>query len=201
LVIGYVGRLVRDKGVEDLAAAWSILRGESEDLRLLLCGDFEADNAVRAEVRAALLGDNRVRFTAGFADDMPPMYSAMDICVLPTYREGLPNVCLEASARRIPVVATRIPGCVDAVEDGVTGLLVPPRDPESLAGALRRLILDPDLRRRLGEAGRRFVQARFSEDTVCDLLMSEYLALLSASGLPLPKTADRTLDPASARSL
>jgi glycosyltransferase involved in cell wall biosynthesis len=197
VLIGYVGRLVRDKGVEDLAAAWSIVRRKSKDLHLLLCGDFEADDAVRTEVRAALLRDERVHVTAGFVDDMPPMYSAMDICVLPTYREGLPNVCLEASAMRIPVIATCIPGCVDAVEDEVTGLLVRPRDPESLASALLRLAIDPDLRRHLGEAGRQFVETRFSEDTVCELLFSEYIRLVPACGVSLRKVAGRTLDQAS----
>ena len=201
LVIGYVGRIVRDKGIEDLAAAWATLRVEHGDLRLLLCGDFEADDAVSAEVRNALLRDNRVHFTAGFVEETPPIYSAIDICVLPSHREGLGNVCLEASAMRIPVVATRIPGCVDAVEDGVTGLLVPPRDPESLAGALHRLILDPDLRRRLGEEGRRFVTARFSEEMVCNLLFSEYLALLSERGLPLPEGASSTEEAVGAEKL
>lgn len=127
-----------------------------------------------------------MHFTGGFVDDVVPVYSAIDICVLPSYREGLPTVCLEAGLMKVPVVATRIPGCVDAVEDGVTGLLVEPGSPDAIANALRRLIEDHGLRRQMGEAGRTFVSRRFSEETVCGLLLAEYGRLLASSGLPVP---------------
>ncbi len=115
---------------------------------------------------------------------MPSIYAAMEVCILPSYREGLPTVALESSAMRIPIVATRIPGCIDAVVDGVTGILVEPYDPASLAAALRRLLRDSDLRLRMGKAGRRFVQERFSEGAVSELLLREYRSLLSMRGIP-----------------
>jgi glycosyltransferase involved in cell wall biosynthesis len=186
LVVGYVGRLVRDKGIRELSEAWSSLRDEFPEARLLLCGAFEAGDKVPQNIRGELLGDDRVHFTGGFVDDVVPVYSAIDICVLPSYREGLPTVCLEAGLMKVPVVATRIPGCVDAVEDGVTGLLVEPGSQDAIANALRRLIEDHGLRRQMGEAGRTFVSRRFSEETVCGLLLAEYGRLLASSGLPVP---------------
>src|SRR5260370_23786926 len=79
----------------------------------------------------------------------------MDIVALPTYREGFSNVALEAAAMALPIVATSVPGCIDAVRDGITGTLVAPRDPVALADALQRYLSDPDLRQRHGQAGAR----------------------------------------------
>ena len=93
----------------------------------------------------------RVRLT-GLVHDMPAHYRAMDVLALPTYREGFPNTPLEAAAMGIPVVATRVVGCVDAVVDGETGTLVPPRDASSLARALAAYLDSPDLGRRHGQA-------------------------------------------------
>jgi glycosyltransferase involved in cell wall biosynthesis len=128
-------------------------------------------------------GDPRVHITDRMEEDMPSIYAATDVCVLPSYREGLPTIALESAAMQVPIVATRIPGCVDAVVDGVTGVLVEPHDARALAAALLRLLKDSDLRTRMGRAGREFVQARFSEDRVSELLLKEYRRLLSRRGL------------------
>ncbi len=122
---------------------------------------------------------------------MPSLYAAIDLCVLPTYREGLPNVLLEAGAMERPVVATRVTGCVDAVRDGVTGILVPPRDPARLAEAIGGLLRDPDRRAKMGAAARRYVTAEFSEERVTARLLAEYRRLLEESRRPLPGAAGR----------
>jgi glycosyltransferase involved in cell wall biosynthesis len=122
-------------------------------------------------------------------DDPAPLYLAMDIVSLPTYREGLPNVPLEAAAMARPVVATRIPGCVDAVADGETGILVPPRNAEALAEALRRYLDDPDLRRRHGAAGRDRVLRQFRQEIIWEALYREYSRLLQQNGQPVPGAA------------
>jgi len=117
---------------------------------------------------------------------MRSYYAAMDIIALPTHREGLPVVPLEAAAMELPVVATAVTGCVDAVVDGVTGILVPPRDPGALASAIQRLLSDPALRRKMGKAGRERVLREFRPESIWAALYAEYAALLKEKGLPLP---------------
>jgi glycosyltransferase involved in cell wall biosynthesis len=107
----------------------------------------------------------------------------MQVLVLPSYREGFPNTPLEAAAMELPVVATRIPGTVDAVEDEVTGLLVPPRDAEALEQAIRRYLDCPELRQQHGKAGRERVLRLFRQEVVWEALYNEYMALLRQRGI------------------
>ncbi|PFG39103.1 glycosyltransferase involved in cell wall biosynthesis [Georgenia soli] len=154
LVVGYVGRITPDKGVGTLDAAMRILSQDGVPACLLVVG--EADVAGYAPFTAPHV--HRV----GRVEDPRPYYRLMDVLCLPTLREGLPNVCLEAGAMEIPVVTTTATGAVDSIADGETGLLVPPRDAAALARALRTLHEDPDRSRRMGAAGRRWVRAHFS---------------------------------------
>jgi lipopolysaccharide/colanic/teichoic acid biosynthesis glycosyltransferase len=180
VVLNYIGRLVRDKGIIELNAAWKVLREEFPSLRLLLCGSPEEEDALPPETLRELRCDSRVCVAGEIRGNMAVIYAATDICVLPSYREGLPNIVLESQAMRVPVVATRIPGTVDAVRDGVTGLLVAPGDPMDLARGLRKLIQDGELRTQMGAAGREFVSHHFEERRLSELLASEYRRLLAA---------------------
>lgn len=164
-VVGFVGRLVGDKGIDELAQAWKILRTSFTDARLLMVGPFEERDAVSDAVRFALQSDPRVHLV-GFQADTAPWYAAMDVLALPSYREGFPNVPLEAASMSLPVVSTLVTGCVDAVEDGRTGKLVPARDPQALEQALRQYIQFEDLRKRHGRAGRERVIRDFRPDDV-----------------------------------
>ena len=165
LVVGFVGRLAHDKGIDDLAAAWRIVRASRPDVRLLMVGPEEPDDPASGVTLAALQGDERVRFTGRVADPAAAL-AAMDVMVLPTYREGFGTVLIEASAMGRPVVATRVTGCVDAVQDGVTGLLVSPHDPDALAAAILRYLDDPDLRASHGAAGRARVLRDFQPTAI-----------------------------------
>lgn len=189
LVIGFVGRLARDKGVVELARAWTQLRERWPGLYLLLAGALDESDAVPGEVVAALKADPRVRF-AGHSEDMPRLYAAMDVVALPTYREGFPNVALEAAAMELPIVVTAVPGCVDAVRDGVTGTFVPPREPRALEAALQRYLEEPGLQARHGQAGRRRVLAEFRREAIWAALAAEYRALLERR-VPRPARAER----------
>lgn len=178
LVTAYVGRIVRDKGIVELAEAWQYLRARFSNLYILLVGSVEPQDPVPSEVLAQLRGDARVRFT-GKVRDMPPLYAAMDVLVLPTYREGFPNTPLEAAAMEVPVAATRVDGCMDAVLDGITGLLVPPRDAAALGEAIEELLLDSEKRRQMGESGRRRVLSDFRPEMIWESLYREYRGLLN----------------------
>lgn len=179
-VLGYVGRLVRDKGVVELAEAWRVLREEFPELHLLVVGPFEPQDPVPADVQELLRSDPRVHL-AGMDWNTPPLFAAMDVVALPTYREGFPVVPLEAAAMAVPVVATTIPGCVEAVQDGVTGSLVPPRDPQALAAAVRRYVADEGVRRAHGQAARERVLRSFRQEDVWRALFDEYRSLLARS--------------------
>lgn len=181
-VVGFVGRVVRDKGVGELVEAWRSVREAFPEAHLVVIGPFESRDAITADTALALRTDPRVH-PLGTVLDMPAWYAAMDLVVLPTYREGFPNVLLEAAAMRVPVVATRVPGCVDAVEDGRTGLLVPPRDPRALASAIARYLHAPAQRRRHGGAARERVLAHFRPEAIWRALHGEYLGLLAAAGV------------------
>lgn len=172
-VIGFLGRLVRDKGIVELAEAWGRLRATRPDAHLVLGGVFEERDAVPSATRAALEGDPRVH-VVGFVDDTPRFYAGVDVITLPTYREGFPNVPLEAASMRVPIVATRVTGCVDAIVDGVTGTLVPPRDAEALAAALAGYLDDPALGERHGRAGRARVLREFRSERLWAALAEVY---------------------------
>jgi glycosyltransferase involved in cell wall biosynthesis len=176
-VIGFVGRVVRDKGLVELAEAWQALRADSPELHLLVVGPFEPQDPLPLDVEQLLRTDPRVHLT-GINWDTPPLYAAMDVVVLPTYREGFGVVIIEAAAMELPVVATEVPGCVDAVEDSVTGTLVPQHDAVALTEAIRRYLLDPELRRRHGRAGRERVLREFRQEDIWEAIYAEYRRLL-----------------------
>ncbi|PMB51369.1 glycosyltransferase family 1 protein [Fischerella thermalis CCMEE 5201] len=186
LVVGFVGRIVRDKGMTELVAAWKILCEESPNLHLLVVGPFEPQDPISPDVEDALKNqEDRIHLT-GEVRNTALFYAAMDILALPTYREGFGNVLIEAAAMELPTVATRIPGCVDSVQDGVTGTLVPPRDPKALAAAIRQYLKNPELRHRHGQAGRDRVLRDFRPESMWKALYQEYVRLLEEKNLSAP---------------
>jgi glycosyltransferase involved in cell wall biosynthesis len=182
LVLGFIGRIVRDKGIAELAAAWSELRDEFPHLHLVLIGPHEKQDPISEEVDRALRDDPRVHLL-GEQNDTPPLYAIMDVLALPSHREGFGNVLLEAAGMKVPVVATRITGCLDAVQDGVTGLLVPPHDAAGLAGAVRRYLQDGSLRARHGAAGRERALRDFRPEGIWQATHREYLECLRINGV------------------
>jgi lipopolysaccharide/colanic/teichoic acid biosynthesis glycosyltransferase/glycosyltransferase involved in cell wall biosynthesis len=176
-VVTFVGRLVRDKGLVELARAWDMLSDGVPSAYLVIAGEFEPQDPIPAEVRRQLCEHPRVRL-CGFVRDTPALYKASDLLLLPTYREGFGNVVIEASAMALPVVATRVPGCIDSVEDGVTGVLVHARDAASLAGAIRAYLLSPALRLAHGQAGRERVLRDFRPEPIRRQSLEEYRHLL-----------------------
>jgi glycosyltransferase involved in cell wall biosynthesis len=146
------------------------------DARLVLLGD--GPERARIESATARLPVDTVR-VAGHRDDVPAWLRRAQVLVLPSLVEGIGGAGLEAMACRLPVVATRVGGLPEAIEDGRTGALVPPGRPAELAAALLTLLADPELARRMGEAGRSRVEARFSAGRTTRRYLAAYRDLPS----------------------
>ena len=182
-VFVFVGRINRDKGVVELAAAFKRVLAAEPDARLLLVGPPDTrGNALSASEQAAIVavpGVIRIPY-----DPQPEQYLACaTVFCLPSYREGFPTVVLEAAALAIPAIGTRIVGMTDTIIDGETGLLVPAGDVTALADAMLELIRNPERRARLARAARLRVEHKFSSDRLSRLLLAEYDRLLVEHGL------------------
>ncbi len=189
-VIGFVGRLVREKGILELfTAAQEILRHKPAT-KFLIVGpidDGKADALTPAVAHEYGIEDACI-FT-GLRNDMPELFALMDVFVLPSHREGFPRSPLEASAMGVPCVVTDIRGCREAVEHGRNGLLFPLGDSQALAKAILTLLDNTQLVAELGTAGRKLALEKFDEQKVFQKVKAEYMRLLEARGLVVPEPA------------
>ena len=181
LVVGTVARLGPEKGHAYLLEAVAEVLKQVLQTRLLLVGDGPMRSQLEDRAKALGVADSIV--FAGLRHDVQTILSLFDLFVLPSLWEGLPMAVLEAMAAGLPVVATAVGGTPEVVVDGVTGLLVPPRDPHALAEAILRLLRDPDLRKRMGGAGRERVAAHFSVEQMVQRTEKLYEHLLAEKGL------------------
>jgi len=165
VVVGTVGRAARQKGWTHLVRAAKRTCCERDDVRFLLIGSGRDAGRVGALARRLGVADKII--LAGDRDDAAQLCAGIDVYVQPSLWEGLPYALLDAMARALPVVATHVPGNNDVVEDGVTGLLVPPRDPAAMAAAVLSLLGDPETGRRLGASARDLV---LREHNVADFI-------------------------------
>jgi glycosyltransferase involved in cell wall biosynthesis len=175
-IVATLCRLTEVKGVEHFLEAAVILSRRFPAARFLVAGDGPRREAL--ERYAVALGlSGRVIFT-GLRQDVPEFLSEIHISVLPSLSEALSNTVLESMAAGLPVVATRVGGNPELVEDGVSGMLVPPREPEALAAAVGRLIENPTLAQAMGRAARQRAQEHFSLERLTQETESLYLRLL-----------------------
>jgi glycosyltransferase involved in cell wall biosynthesis len=180
-LVGTVGRFEQPKGHIHLLEAMMRVHRQHPGTRALLVGDGPLRPPMEAKARELSLSET-VTFT-GIRRDVAEILALLDIFVLPSLWEGLPVAVLEAMAAGLPVVATRVGGVPEVVIDGVTGLLVPPRNPDALSEAILRLLQDPDLRHRMGQAGRERVRERFSLEQMIRKTEALYERLLAEKEL------------------
>ena len=179
-VIGFSGRLTRDKGLPELCKAFDRMLCAEPSIRLLLVGWFDvAEDALDPGFRTRILSHPNI-YCTGFVPDTAPYYRAMDLFVLPTWREGFPNVVLEAAATGLPVVTTESTGARDSVLPEITGLLIPPGYPDAICEAVMKLIRDPQRRQRMGQAARAWILEHYVESRVVGMTVDYYKSLLDA---------------------
>jgi glycosyltransferase involved in cell wall biosynthesis len=179
VVCGAVGRLVWEKGYRELFDAAALLRRDTPSLRFVVVGpadEAKHDALTDADCRRAETAAG-VRFL-GLRDDMEPLYAAMDLYVLASHREGWPRSAMEAAAMGVPVIATDIRGCRQVVDDGVTGVLVPPRDSAALGAAIGKLSGDASARARMGAAAAAKARRDFDQRRVIEVTLDVYRRLL-----------------------
>jgi glycosyltransferase involved in cell wall biosynthesis len=183
-VVGTVSRLVPQKAPEIFVRACALIGDTVPDARFVLVGDGPLLEHVRSEVASARLDDRLVVLRG--RSDAPALVTQFDVFMLSSRYEGGPYILLDAMRAGVPVVVTDVVGNRDAVEDGRSGFVVAPEDPEALAGAVTRLLLDAGLRRRVGDAGRARVAARFELRCVSSALTDLYWSLHKAGSSRAP---------------
>lgn len=185
VVVVFVGRLNVEKGCRELIRAMGRVNTDFPKFRLLMIGPSEDGLKGELEKLALLMNiENKIHFL-GEREDIPHFLAIADMLVLPSYREGLGMVLLEAAAASKPVVTTDIRGCQDVVVHDETGLLVPPGTVRELAEAILDLIQNADKRRRFGEAARRRAEEMFDQNIFFDQMDDLYSHLLQEKGIPL----------------
>ena len=183
LVIIFVGRLTKDKGITELIEAFRNLQKEQINLELILVGPFEPERDPLPSQTLNIIQRNSNIHVVGFTSEPERYMAVADVFCLPSYREGFGSVIIEAGAMGLPCVATRIVGIVDAVVDGETGLLVPPKNIRALQKALSSLLFDPENRDRMGKAARQRAIRHFDSIRINSLVAEEYRRLNAESNL------------------
>ncbi len=178
ITIVFIGKLFHQKGVDILLDAWErIERKHPGRIQLLILGDGPLrTELVRKARTAGFLDSGSVIFSTRWIHSTDPFYEIADLLVLPSRSEGMPNVVLEAMSRGLPVVVTRIPGCMNLIVDGKTGVVVEPEHPDSLAEGLSKLISDENLRKTLGDNAQSTAREKYDIRKIA----SEYRKLYSA---------------------
>jgi len=195
--IGWVGRLTPDKGTTQLVRACQLLVQREVPFQLLMLGREDFEGSGHLEELRIMLQSAGVRYAHhDHVTDPERLMAQLDVLCLPSFREGLPNVPLEAAALGIPVVTSDATGCVDAVVHGQTGLIVPRSDVEALADALEALVTDSEMCREFGAAGRAWVMENFERRAVWRLY-ADYYAQAAEQALTIcatgPKQRDETI--------
>ena len=169
-----------DKGIGEFVKAAKILKQEGVEARFVLTGENDSENP--ASISNKQLNEwnksDAVEWWGG-KNNMHEILTQACIVCLPSYREGLPKVLLEAASCGRPVIATNVPGCREIVHNGENGILVPLKDSSSLASAIKELINNPEKRKIMGNDGRKLVESEFSEEIVVSQTLEVYQELLN----------------------
>jgi len=170
----FIGRLVKDKGIEELVEAFIQLKGESKGVKLVLVGPFEHKlDPISPKILEVIEKDPDI-FHEGFQQDIRPYLALSDVLSFPSYREGFPNVPMQAGCFELPSIVTDINGCNEIIEHGKNGLIIPVKNTEALRLAMKMVLTDRALYLSLKENARRMILERYDQNKFWNLLLEEY---------------------------
>lgn len=185
VIVTLAARLLKDKGVREYVEAIRILAARGVEARFWLAGNTDPQNATSlTDEEVDVWQKEGIVEVLGHQTDIASLFARSNIVVLPSYREGLPKVLVEAAACARAVVTTDVPGCRDAVDRGRTGIVVPVYDAVALADAIQALVEQPKLRETMGKRARQFAEENFRIETVVEQHLAVYSALIAGMGVP-----------------
>ena len=183
-VFVFVGRIVSDKGINELIKAFSQLQtaenNELTGIKLLLVGGLESDLDPLNPETLAEINQNKDIISVGFQQDVRPFFAIADALAFPSYREGFPNVVMQAGAMGLPSIVSDINGCNEIIVEGENGLIIPPKNVEKLKEKMLTLARDKNLYTKLKENSRRMIESRYEQSVVWNALLEEYEGLLQS---------------------
>lgn len=172
-VVGFVGRLVKDKGINELIKAWDVVKELRSNVKLLLVGPMEVRDSISAYSRDKILNDPSIIFT-DFVEDSAQYYSLMNVFILPSFREGFSTVSLEASSMEKPVLITNATGCSEAIKENITGLFIT-HEFRDIASKIIYYYDNREIAEFHGKGGRIFVNQNFEQTKIWDLIANELM--------------------------
>lgn len=181
-VFVFVGRLVKDKGINELVRAFEQVHRQHPNTKLLLVGHEEPElDPLKPETIETIRKHSNL-ISAGYQNDVRPWLALSQALVFPSYREGFPNVVMQAGAMGLPAIVTDINGCNEIITDGHNGVIIPPKQEGALRNAMLRLVAEPALGQQLASQARHSIVSRFEQQTVWELLKEEYDKQLEGVG-------------------
>lgn len=176
-VFVFVGRLVRDKGMNELVAAFVDLQKQNNSVKLLLVGNFENDLDPLLPITMSEMSSNPNIILTGYQNDVRPYFAISDALVFPSYREGFPNVVIQAGAMGLPSIVADINGCNEIILDAQNGIIIPVKDSDAVFNAMFRLFSDAPYFNHLRSNSREMIVSRYDQKLVWDALLDEYQKL------------------------
>ncbi len=176
----FVGRLVKEKGINELVEAFTALQVKCENISLLLVGPFEQDLDPIDDQTLELIQQHSKIYTTGYQEDVRPYFAISDILTFPSYREGFPNVVMQANAMNLPAIVSDINGCNEIVQNDRNGIIIPVKDATALQEQMHRLYSAPELRKELSAQSRNLMEQNYERKVFWQLLLKEYKELEAA---------------------
>ena len=175
----FVGRIVGDKGINELVAAFEKLTSENKNIKLLLVGPFEEELDPLQEKTTLIIKHNEQIISVGYQKDVRPYFAIANVLVFPSYREGFPNVVMQAGAMELPSIVTNINGCNEIIANGENGIIIPVKNTSALKKEMQRLFEDTSLFLKLKYNSRPYIIDRYLQELVWRAILDEYKKLLN----------------------